>query len=184
MAGKKRLFLIISKQLIAAVVAVVVAGVAVAFLKNKIEKIGDSLVEKKKAALVLEKRGEVLSRLSEDMKIVDGHDKAIENALPPVSDISDFITALDNLFAGSQEQHTVSFSDPVLVTTLPSGTRLYSVNFSLTLGGNVFTLSNFLRDFDKLPYFTAITGVNLNAPADRGWDGPSSIAVQGVFYAK
>jgi len=184
MIGKKRLFLIILKRLSIAIVVALVSFTAVYVLKNRIEKIGNALVENKKISFYLEKRSEMFAKLAQDMKIVDGHDAKIESAIPSADNILDFVSALDILATQNSEQHTVNFSNPVLVSTLPDGSSLYSIDFNVSLSSSVFSLVGFLRGFDQLPYFTTISGITLNAPVDRGWDGTSSIIIQGKLYAK
>lgn len=184
MIGKKRLFLIIVKRLSIALVVVLVSFSAIYFLKTRIEKIGNSLEENKRISFYLEKRNEMFAKLFADMKIVGGNDTAIENAIPSADNILNFVTALDDLATQNSQQHTVNFSNPVIASDLPDGSKLYSIDFNLSLSSNSLSLVNFLRGFDKLPYFTSISGINLNAPPTGGWDGPSSITIQGKLYAK
>ncbi len=184
MTNKKRLFLIILKQLSVAVAIGAVAVVAVYFLRLRIEKIGDSLIEKKQLSFFLDKKSEVLANLKEDMKIVGDNDKKINDAILPADNILEFVAAVDNLSSQNSTQHTLTFNNPVAVAMLPGGSNLYAIDFSISLTGTVYTVASFLKDYDKLPYFNSITGLAVNAPADKGWEGVSTVTIQGRVYAK
>lgn len=172
MFSRKQLIIKILKLAARAVIAVIVAAIVVIFFSQRISKISASLAEQRASAFILEKRSETNAQLKEDFKIVGEADKKINDAFPPADNILGFVAALETLALRNSLQQSLGFGAPADS----------SIDYSITLSGNIFIFINYLKDFEKFPFFTAISSVDLNAPG--GWEGNSTISMRAKVYTK
>ena len=173
MFNKKQLIFSILRILAKAGIAVVVAAVVVGFSSRQISKISDSLAEQRAAVFTLERRNETVSQIREDFKIIGNADAKIEAAFPSRDNIIEFVTALERTASQNAVQQSLSFGVPVN----------NSIDYGINLTANINTLINYLKTFEKLSYFTAVSSVNLSA-SSAGWESNSSISMRAKVYAK
>lgn len=183
MFTKKQIVLIISKNLLRGGIAIVAALIIVLFLDAQIEKIGDSLAAKRKLSFLLERRNETIASLRVDVARVGGTIGRVENALPPAFNILDFIGAMESLASQNSLQQSLRIGTPVPTPGLGEDRHIASIGYSVNLTGNVFTLVNYLKGFETLPYFSGITSLGISAQNPRGWEDVSSISFQANVYA-
>lgn len=179
MKEEKKLFLTLGNILGKSILAIVLASIIVSFLMKEISKISNSIMENKKASFILEKRSEIIQNLKKDFQLVGDKDKDVEEALIPVDNILNFVAATESLANQYSLQSSIKFETPTLV----SG-NIYSINYSLILNGNIFTLINYIKSFEKLPYFSGIVSINYQSLTERGWEDNSSINIKGKIYVK
>ena len=172
MFSKKQLILKILKIAARAVIAAVVAVIVVIFFSQRISKISFSLAEPRATAFFLGKRRETTAQLGEDFKIVGEADKKMNDAFPPTDNILGFVGALETLALRNSLQQSFSFGTPA-----DSG-----IDYNIILNGNIFIFINYLKDFERLPFFTAISSVSLSAPG--GWEGNSTISMRAKVWTK
>ncbi|MBI4812412.1 hypothetical protein HY798_03170 [Candidatus Falkowbacteria bacterium] len=173
MFNKKQLFFAVSKQLLRAGAVIFVAFLAIIFFSRQISKISRSIAEQRSLSSVLEKRNDTLAQLRKDFEVIDGFDAKIENAIPPVDNILDFVSSLEDLAETNSIDQTLSFESPVSS----------SINYGINLNGNIISLIKYLKSFEKLPYFTAISSINLSAPYGD-WNGNSSVSLRAKVHTK
>lgn len=149
-----------------------IAIIVINFLKKEIVAINKSVVEQKDLAAILERRSATLSQLKSDYDRVDGSEEKILGAMPPADNILEFVAALESLGLKNSIEQTLSFNTP-------SGSE---ISYSITLNGNIFSLINYLKDFEKLPYLTSISSVNLVSQGD--WEANSSIYLSAKLHIK
>ena len=141
-------------------VAIVVISMSVVFiLKNKIEDKTAQLQEKRNMLEVLEKRDENFLELKSTNKLVEKNLLIIEKMLPDEKNIEKFVTMLENIAAKTNTDQ-VLFFDPI-ESAKPVGEKINSLEFSITLMGNFYSLINYLEEFEKLPYFIKIKNVTI-----------------------
>lgn len=174
MFNKRQTIIIILKNLAKSVVAILIALFVVYFSYNKIAKISASLREQWTAAYLLESRSEIISRLQDGFKTIGLADKKINDAFPSVNNILGFVDALESLAIRTSVKQTPNFSAP----SVDSG----YIDYNLNLGTSVYSLINYLKEFEKLPYFTMISGFNLSAL--NGWENESAVVAKGRLYVK
>jgi hypothetical protein len=184
MLNSKNIFLIIIKKLFIALVFALAATAVIYFLQGQITGIGKSIVQKKKLSAIFAKREEMRSQMAKDLESVQDHSTQINDAVLPTDNVLEFVSALDTVAAQNSIKYTIGFGTPVAVSILPGGSNLYAVDISLNLTANAFTLANFLRDYDKMPYFASANIINIVAPSAAGWDDPSTVSIQGKVYTK
>lgn len=155
-----------------AFLAIVVAFIAVSFLKKEIIAINKSVIEQKGLAALLERRSETVSQLKNDHDKVEGLDAKILGAMPPADNILDFVAALESIGTKNSIQQILNFNTP----------NGQVIDYSITLNGNVFSLIDYLKDFEKLPYLTNISSVNVISQGD--WMNNSSIYLSAKLHIK
>ncbi len=175
MFSKKDFILKILKQIIKAGVAVGLALAVIYVCKARIVTITNSLGEQRVAAFVLEKKSQTIRQLQSDFKLVGGADKIIASAKPPSDNLADFQAALES----AANRNSLS-GNVVFVPPSPDKT---SVDYSVSLGGNIITLIAYLRDFESLSYFTALSAAQLR-PQSGNWENNSAITLNGRVYTK
>lgn len=173
MFNKKQLIFIIIRHLFRAVIAALVALALILFLSRQIKKISDSINEQRVLAAVLEKRNENLSRLREEFFLIGNIEEKINSALPPADNILEFVVALEDLSAAGSLTQTFNFGSPVNS----------QIDYSISLGAGISALTDYLKGFEKLPYFTSVSGLNLSALAGD-WQGNSLITLKAKLYTK
>lgn len=165
--------------------AIAVASVVVGVCAGQITKVSKSLVEKRRLAAILEQKNETLRQLEKDLAVIGSQEKKIREALPPSSNILDFIADLEGLAARSSVKQTTRFGTPVPVS--PEGTEgisIAKVDYGITINGNIFTLQSYMKNFDNLPYFTKINSFSIQSGKELGWEGESSISINATVFVE
>lgn len=184
MFNKNKLLIGLAKSLLKALLAGLIAGAVVWFLSGQIAKTGKTLYEKKKLSLILSKRTETVLKLTEDFKIVGANDEKIENALPTTDSILEAISVLESVALKNSLVQSLRFGNPTLFSADPDKIPLGGIDYSITINGTATAFTKYLEDFEKLPYFSGISNLNLSGPSDKGWDGNALITAQARLYTK
>jgi len=174
MFNKKQLIIKILKNLLKAGVAVAVAAVVVFFAGKQISEISQTIREQRISAFVLEKRNETIFQLREGFKVIGDANTKIEESLPLAENILGFVVSLENLANQNSVQQILNFSAPIGK----------SIDYNINLNANISSLINYLKNFEKLPYFTGISSFNLSAPSVGGWEGDSAIFLKAKVFIR
>ncbi|KKU82185.1 MAG: hypothetical protein UY07_C0002G0042 [Parcubacteria group bacterium GW2011_GWA1_47_8] len=183
MFTNKNLFILIGRHVLIALVVVGIAGAVVFFFARKIEKISTTVVINRNLATSLEKRTGVFTTLKRDTEIVGTNDTFIEGAFLPADNILAFISTLESLALKNGITQTFNFDSPTpanIDTPLP----LLQITYTNNIPSNVFAFSNYLKDFEKLPYFTKIESLNITAQSPTGWSSTSNASFRAILYTK
>ena len=186
MFTQKTLLLFILKRGAVALGAIIVAAIVIALISAQISASAETIIPHKKLTATLAMRNEVISKLLTDYQNVKGYDQRIQGALLTVSNILEFVGALESLASKDNMVQSVSFADPVpMAETVGEPPRpLYQVNFTLSLQGNIFTFLQYIADLERLPYFMKINGISLTAQSPAGWQNTVNISVSGTLYTQ
>jgi hypothetical protein len=182
--SKKQVILYIIEHTTIALLVVFAASAGIVFMAKQISGITKNLEQKRKLELILEKRTEITARLGQEIKTIGNTDKAIEHAYPPANNILDFVSTIESLADQNSIIQTVKFGEPVEAIDIPQDFKVAKTDYLLTMNGTVLTLRNYLRGIEAIPYMTKINSINLNAPVEKGWEGNSSITVNGALFVK
>lgn len=174
MFSKKQLIIKILKNLLKAGVAVAVAIIVIFFTGRQISKISQTINEQRISAFILEKRSETISQLKEGFRVIGSADKKIEESLPPAENILGFVAALENLASQNSIQQILNFSAPAEKI----------IDYNINLSANISVLINFLKNFEKIPYFTGISSINLSASPVGGWEENSAVSLKAKFFIR
>lgn len=184
MFTERNLIAIFLRKVIALLIATTFAIVGAFIIGAQISKIKTSLIEIKRSAYVLEKRGETVAGLRVDFVRVGKIEDAIATAFIPDDNIVDFIATLDALALTHSLSASSQFSSPSAQLTMADGTVISALDFSINANGNYATLMKYVAGFNELPYLTSISNISLNSNASKGIEESASISIQGRVYTK
>lgn len=178
----------IIKLIIKIIIALAIISLSVAaiyFLSQQINKINKSFNEKKTMDYFIENRETVNAKIKTDFLEVDANYKTkINEAIPSVYNVLSFVDAMESLAKKYSFKQTLSFDQPVPSATPTGPILLTVVKFNLVIGeANINNFTDYLQDFEKLPYFASIDNINYLGTNDGGWENNSAINITGSFYA-
>lgn len=160
------------------------AATANYFLLKQINKVSLTMREKKEINYLLQNREANNLKIQTDLLAVDGdYDRKIREALPSVYNILPFVEALDSVAKKNSVRQDLNFNQPLPTATPLGPIALANIDFSAGLsGGNIDIFINYLKNFEKLPYFAGIHSISFVSNGD--WQDNSSISLSGRFYAR
>ena len=184
MFTEKQLTLNIIKNVGLALAGIAAAVIIISIIGRQISSISSALHQKAKLTKVLENRNSDLLALEQKVAPLGSADVQIKNALPPSDDILGFVSAMESVAAEYGLKHSLRFSTPVPVPA-SAGTQLplSSIDYTLTLNGHINILINYLKKFEKLPFFTHITSIDFTA-GPAGWETESAVTIQAKLYLR
>lgn len=154
------------------------------FLRTRIEKIQTTLQENQRLIRSLERRGEIISELRKQFEEIKTADTTIIDAFPYSDDILSTINSIEVIANTHGLQIVKQFGTPTLFMTIPDGTKISVIPFSLSLQGNVNSLTKFLNAIESLPYFISISSASIQSQSVSDWNDTSSIALNGSLYTR
>jgi len=162
------------------------AALLVGFFSAQISKTVDTVVQHRELAATLKLRSDVASTLSAEYTRIRGNEVRIKEALVPADDILEFVSALESLAQKNSITHAVNFGTPnaLPLTIGDPAVPLFEIPFTLSLRGNTFAFTQYLKDFEQLPYFAKINGFSIASTESQGWLNASNISVRGTLYAR
>ena len=175
--------MLFGKHAIIAIIAISIASISVLLLSNEITRVSDTVVKNRQLVGKLEKRTELFSVISRDVALVGTNEDILERAFIPADNILEFVSALENLAAQNKVTQSYRFSTPVstsMTTPFPIASIDYQNSMSLTLPSFI----KYLKDFEKLPYYTKINSINFSAQSTLGWNSAGSASWSATIYTK
>lgn len=164
----KNLLILVGRHAAIAIGSVIVSLVVVGFLSQQITKLSDDVLKNRKLASALEKRTEIFASVKRDTELVGTNDTLIERAFIPSSNILEFVAALESLALKNGVTQAFHFDTPT-PSPISAPFPLAVVTYSNSINGNLQAFSNYLKDFERLPYFTKIDGIRISASEAAGW---------------
>lgn len=164
-----------------AVVAVALS--AVIFLSKKMAQISDSIALNHRLEARLETRNELTSVLNRDMQIIGTNNAGIENAFISSDNILGFITTLDNLAKKRSIIQVYRFGTPA-PSSISAPFPISTIEYSNSLTTNLSSFSDYIKEFENLPYFTKIDGFTISSQDIGGWLGSSTISFRAILFTK
>lgn len=168
MLNRKQFFSQILRHGIKTILAIAIAASIMSYSAKRISKISASIVERRASSFALEKRSEMTAQLEKDFKEIGNADAKIEQVFPSEDSIFGFVSAMENLGKETGRKQGLNFA------TVYGGATF---EYSISLDGNIETLIDYLKKFEKLPYIATISGLDFNGPAG-GWLENSSISMR------
>ena len=179
----KNLFILTLRHILIAGSAVLIAGFVTFFISTKIEGITKTVIKNRQLASTLEKRTDLFATLKEDTETVGTNDVLIEKAFPSSDNILEFISALESLASKNGVAQSFHFNTPS-PSAIPAPFTLSTVSYSNSLSGSFPALINYLKNFERLPYFTKIDTVNLSSGDRAGWGQTASLSFSATLQTK
>lgn len=175
--------MLFGKHVIISIVAIVISIIAVWFLSREIVLVSDTVVRNRHLADELGKRTELYSVLTHDIAVVGANDTVIENSFIPADNISEFVSALESIALKNGVTQSFHFGTPLnapVATSLP----LSSIEYQNSMPLNIYSFISYLKDFERLPYFTKINSMNITAQGPTGWRGLGNASWGATLYTK
>ena len=186
MFTNKTVWIEILREVGISVGVILVAAILTSLLGSWIRAAADEVVEHKQLNATLEMHNQVIIKLSQEYKQVRGNESRIRAALLPSSNILEFIGALESIALKDNITESVHFDTPreVPLTIGEPPVSLEQIAFTLPLQGNIFTFLEYLKDFERLPYFTKVEGISISATPQGGLQNTSNISLRGSIYTR
>lgn len=159
----KNLFTLVGKQLLIAGGFLLVAVLAVIIFSTQITKITGDAIKNRHTAALLSERAALLSNLKHETDIIGSNNTIIKHAFIPTNNILDFVGVIENLAFRNGLTQAYNFSAPTISPTGTSFTPAIITYQDTISGANVTALIKYLKEFEKLPYFTKIDSLNFSA---------------------
>lgn len=159
----KNLFTLVGKQILIALAVLVFSVGAVLFLSSQITKVSAEAVKARRISAQLSERTSLLSNLKHETDLIGSNDAIIKHAFIPTNNILDFVGIFENLAFKNGLTQAYNFSLPTpsgMASSLPLATISYQDTIS---SSNVSAFINYLKEFNRLPYFTKIDSLNISA---------------------
>jgi len=179
----KNLLILIGRNMLIALAAITISLAVVFFLSKEISRVSDSVLLNHHLQTELSKRTGLLEVLKHDAQIIGTNDVKIADAYAPSDNILGFINTLDTLATKNILTQVYHFETPMpsdVSTTFPISTIAYTNNFEASVG----TFSNYLKNFNKLPYFTKIEGFSISSQDKQGWLEAGVVSYKAILYTK
>lgn len=183
MFNLKKLLILIGQNILILLVAVLISFFSIIFIKNEIEKITNTIVLNHKLEVSLKNRIELSSKIQKEVEIVGKNDILIENAFIPSNNISNFINILDIIASNNSITQTYRFETPI-PSTISETFPLSEISYSNEITTDIKNFSNYLKNYEKLPYFTKIESLDISSQDKTGWIGPSNISIRATLLTK
>jgi hypothetical protein len=175
---------IINKIIVIFVMITITTG-AVYFLIQQIKKINTSITEKKKMDYFISNREQINNRIKDNLATTNpNYQEIISESIPSVYNILALVDSLENLSKKYSFKQTINFNQPIPASEISGPITLMLINFNITLDDvGINNFNDYLKDFEKLPYFISINSINYIANNSNGWQESSSININGSLYA-
>ncbi|MFH0890498.1 MAG: hypothetical protein V1856_00510 [Candidatus Liptonbacteria bacterium] len=179
MFDHRQLLIKLAKDIGKTVAVLAVTLGIIMFFQSQIEKLSRSLEEQHISVKILETKNESVAQLRKDFARTGDAENIIARALPPVDDISEFVSTMEALPAYVSLQQSINYGNP---QESADGDGLV-VDYNFSLNGNILTLINYLKSHERLPYFTHVRGLNISA-LNENWEGDSRANLVGRLYTR
>jgi hypothetical protein len=181
--NRKQVINIITRQTLIALAAVLVAIVISLFAAKAIQKISDSLQQKERLSKILAMRIENIQQLKNSLALLGENDKKIVAVYPSTDNILDFVSALESLARQTSLRQSLRFGD-FTSTAYAGGISISKTDYTASLNGTVKTLKIYLQQLEQLSYVAKIGSITILAAPPNGWNGDSTITINGSLYAQ
>lgn len=179
----KNLLSLILRNAIISLAVVLATSLGVIFLAGQIKHLSDSVATNHHLEAELQKRAGLFELLKRDAQIVGTNDSIINGAFASSDNILGFINAFDALASKNSLTQTYTFETPV-VSAIPAPFPINTIAYTNRFEASVSDLSGYIMQFNKLPYYTKIDGINISSQDKLGWNGPSTIMFHATLYTR
>ncbi len=179
----KNLLMLIGRQALIAGIAITISLIATGLLSRQIARLSSNTQKNRLLASALEKRTDLFTAIKRDSDLIGTNDVLIEQAFIPSDNILEFVAALESLSLKNGILQAFHFDVPA-PGTFSAPFPLASVAYSNSLSGNLSAFSNYLKDFERLHYFTKIESLSISAQDKSGWRGLGTMSYRASIQTK
>ena len=157
--------------------------VGIYFISKETQKIADSVAEIRLVKTELKKQAEFAEIYKKANETIGTTYPKIEAAFIPSDNILEFIAYLDKLSIKYNAGQVYRF-ETLTPSSISIPFQVSTIIYSNNLTTNVSNFSNYLKEFEKLPYLTKIEGLSIQSQDKMGWIGQSSVSFRATLYTK
>lgn len=179
----KNLLFLIGRHMLFAFVSIIVAITVIFFLSRAIEGTSAKVFEARNLAHTLQKRTELFSTVRRDAEIIGTNNTLMERAFLSSGNILEFTDALETLALKTSVAPGFRFGTPQ-PTTITAPFTIAAVEYDISFPTSVSNLITYLKEFERLPYFTKIAGVSFSSQSASGWKDAGTASFHAIFYTK
>lgn len=183
MFTKKNLILLIGRHTLIASGVVLCSIIIIMFLASEITKVSDSVIKNKKLVNMLAERTAILEKIKKDTALVGVNDIVMNNAFITSNNITEFISALESMALKNSVTQVFRFDSPA-ESTIPAPFPINTIAYNNSLSINLPTFIQYIKDIERLPYFTKINGFNISSQSPLGIQDISTVGFQATLYTK
>lgn len=164
--------------------AILVATIIVVFSLQHIQAISKSVQEQRRLIARLQSRTSHLSQLKEEAQAMGDSDKTILAAFPTSDNILDFVNTMEGLAKKHSLEQSLKFGGITSVPGAVGGQHLAFAEFSGVVVGRRLDEYAFLKEFERLSYFTGMSSLNMQGTGEKGWDDTVQMSFAGRVYIR
>ena len=181
--SRQQVITIITRRALIAGAVLIIAAIFCFLAAQEIVKISDALQQKQKLTQLLALRISNIQRLKDSLNVLGDGDEKISAVYPSTDNILDFVGALESLAKQNSLKQNLNFGNFAPVTSI-DGVAIEKTDYTINLTGSVTSLKKYLGQLENISFVTKIGAVNLLAAPPFGWDGDSTITINGSLYAR
>lgn len=191
MFNRRQLWQIVLRQLIKALVFILLALVIIYLLKGELARKQKSIAEERQLAFASSRQDAMARELSQQLAQHAALLALVERAKLKASEVDKLVNELEALAKKYNLQHTIKFETAVskkpeknnATTTTSVAATAKSVPVSLQLLGNGRQIISYLNDLEKLPYLFGLTQITLiNSGKEKVWPEGTEAQIKGAVY--
>ena len=179
----KNLLMLIGRNLLITLAIVSITIISIFFFSKEMTRISDTVALNHKLEKELKQRTELLGILEKETQVVGTNDQKIENAFIPSDNILAFINALDALALKENIKQAYHFGTPT-ASSVSAPFPIATISYGNSITSNISGIINYLKEFEKLPYFTKIDNIAITSQDKAGWSAQSTTSMQAILYTK
>ena len=166
-------------------VAILLAIGSIVFLQEKIALSKNAIEENKHLTAILVERNQLIYQLQKDYGVIGGGAQTAKRALLPVDNVSEFIATLQSLALKYSLGQSVNIGTPTVTgTTFGNPTvKIVATPWSIMFSANNRITLQYLKELEKVPYFSTIDSIVLSAPSG-GVGASAQVTIQGTLFTQ
>jgi Tfp pilus assembly protein PilO len=181
--SRKQVISILIRHAVTAGLAIVIAVSISLFTGRMILKISSSLQQKERVSKMLAMRVENIQQLKNSLALLGENDKKILAVYPSTDNILDFVSLLESIAKQNSLKQSLKFGD-FMPAYSAGDIQISKTDYSINLNGTVNIFKTYLKQLEEVSFVTKIGTISILAPSSGGWNGDSSITINGSLYAQ
>lgn len=184
--ARKKIILKILLDLLLVVLVSTAAWLAVAFFQKKITLIGQKIQDKKIISYNLNNRDLNNAKIRVELAQLDPKwQEKVEGGLLYIDDTAPFVDSADSLGRKYGLTSSIDLSAPEILPKTAGQLPVDRFAYKLTVSdGNVNTIINYLKDFEKLHFFAGLNSLLISAEDESGLSGQITASMNGNLYVR
>lgn len=179
----KNLLILIGRNALFSAIPLAITIVTIVFLSRQINNLSNSIALDRNLEASTKSITELSEIIKKDAQIIGSNYSKIEEAFLSSDNILKFMNSLDNLALEKKINQVYRFENPVQ-SSISSPFPISVISYSNVLNSDIVGFSKYLRDFEKLPYFSNIEEFTISSQDKTGWAGASTISYKAKLYTK